>query len=518
MLDNLKFKYKILIFPLLFTFIFLVTFLVLSYFSSKNKLLLEQSQNIFMPSIETSIKLSSTLASLQRTLQDAVASADEFKLEDADTLSSTIIDLCMMLNTKTGGSSIIESISDNFIIYYSNAKAVSLNMIEGDFSDDANEKIGIMISQYQELSGMINKLEIDSKNKAEAHFVQIAKNSKQLTSSQLIILLFGLAIFIISSYFISNAIVNPINKLVEYMNRIANKQIDFRINESRSDEIGKLYQSINKINKNLKEIIYDINDSVLAVLGASSELTKTAQKVSESVTEQAATTEEISASMEEMLAAVHSNASKAEITGKTATKSAKSMTESSKIFTETINSVLNISQKISVISDIASKTDILSINAAIEAARSGESGLGFAVVAQEIRKLADKSRLAAEEISSISESSQEISKIASEKLKTLIPEIMKSADLVNNIVLANREQSNNIEAVNMSLVQLSSTTNQNSASAVELSSSAEELSTQAEQLKATISVFNIDENTRININLSSDDNLDTNLDTNFEKN
>ncbi|MCK5537226.1 MAG: hypothetical protein KAI79_10385, partial [Bacteroidales bacterium] len=96
--------------------------------------------------------------------------------------------------------------------------------------------------------------------------------------------------------------------------------------------------------------------------------------------------------------------------------------------------------------------------------------------------------------------------------------IMKSADLVNNIVLANREQSNNIEAVNMSLVQLSSTTNQNSASAVELSSSAEELSTQAEQLKATISVFNIDENTRININLSSDDNLDTNLDTNFEKN
>ena len=111
------------------------------------------------------------------------------------------------------------------------------------------------------------------------------------------------------------------------------------------------------------------------------------------------------------------------------------------------------------------------------------------MVAKEVRQLADKSKIASEEISELSESGQEISKKAGEKLERIIPEIMESVELVRNIVLASKEQQIGVGAINNSIQQLTEITNENSASAEEMSASAEELSAQAEQLKSLISVF-----------------------------
>jgi len=133
----------------------------------------------------------------------------------------------------------------------------------------------------------------------------------------------------------------------------------------------------------------------------------------------------------------------------------------------------------------------LSINAAIEAARAGEAGKGFAVVSNEIRKLADKTKTASDKITKLSKNGQDISRIAGKALEKVIPEIIKSAELVNNIVSASREQQSGVEMINTSIQQLTETTNENSASAEEMSASAEELSAQAEQLKELISIFKI---------------------------
>ncbi|MEA3450657.1 MAG: methyl-accepting chemotaxis protein, partial [Bacteroidota bacterium] len=199
----------------------------------------------------------------------------------------------------------------------------------------------------------------------------------------------------------------------------------------------------------------------------------------------------IATSMEQILAMINSNTQNAIITGKTSKKTANEMKQSNEIFVKTIKSVSEISKKISIITEIAVKTDILSINAAIEAARAGEAGKGFAVVAHEIRKLADKTKTASDEITKLSQSGQDISKIAGEKLSKTIPEIIKSAELVGNIVSAGKEQQSGVENINTSIQQLTEITNENSASAEEMSSSAEQLSAQAEQLKELISVFKI---------------------------
>ena len=188
---------------------------------------------------------------------------------------------------------------------------------------------------------------------------------------------------------------------------------------------------------------------------------------------------------------INLNSQNAEITGQSSEKSANEMKLSNEFFVKAINSVITISKKILIITEIANKIDILSINAAIEAAHAGEVGKGFSVVANEIRRLADKTKIASNEINKLSQDGQNISKIAGEKLKNVIPEIIKSAELVNKIVSAGKEQQIGAESVNISVQQLTEITNENSASAEEMSASAEELSAQAQQLKELISVFKI---------------------------
>ena len=491
MLDDIKFKYKILVFPVLFAIISISTYLLSANFNNKNELLLKQTENVYLPSIEISIKLKNKLTATQRFLQDAVASADEFKLEETDTIAKELIELCALLSEKTGKNVFIDSISNLYSQYYQNARSVSEGMIGGDFSEELSSKITVMLEQYKEVEGLINMLEIRNKELAGLHFREIESNSNKSSTVNLIVVIVGITVTLIISYLIINVILEPIKELVVYMKRISDKDIDFQIDYSRKDEVGELYYSINEINKNIKDIISQISDSAMAVLNAGTQLASSSQELSQAANEQASTTEEISASMEEMLSQIISSTEKAETTEKISTNSANKMKESNETFTQTIDAVTNISQKIEIISDIAFQTNLLSLNASVEAARAGDAGKGFAVVAAEVKKLAEKSKLASDEIESLSRSGQIVAKLSGEKLVEIIPEIIKSSELVNAIVVANREQNSGAELINDSITQLADITNQNSASAEEMSSSAEELSAQAEQLQTIISVFNI---------------------------
>ena len=324
--------------------------------------------------------------------------------------------------------------------------------------------------------------------------------NKAKTTNFIIGFLFIVLLIVLILIFVKIIITKPIRNVVYSMKKMSKKRIDFQITEKRNDEIGELYSSINEININLKKIIININDTATAVSDASNQLSSASQDISSRANEQAATTEEVAASMEQMLAMINSNTQNAEITRQSSEKSANEMQKSNEIFVKTINSVSEISDKIKVITDIAFQTNILSLNASIEAARAGKAGKGFAVVANEVRKLADKTKIASDEIIELSKNGQDISRIAGEKLKNTIPELIKSAELVNNILSAGKEQQSGAENINTSIQQLTEITNENSASAEEMASSAEELSAQAEQLKELIAVFKIGnlENEQIN--------------------
>ena len=255
------------------------------------------------------------------------------------------------------------------------------------------------------------------------------------------------------------------------------------------DDLSKEKEKVSTQNGQMKLLIEKIKENSMNLSQASTQLSSISQQISQNANEQASTTEEIASSMEQMLAMINSNTQNAEITGKTSEKSANEIKQSNEIFIKTIQSVSEISEKISIISDISFQTNILSLNASIEAARAGNAGKGFAVVAQEVRKLAEKSKTASDEITELSQNGQDISKIAGEALEKVMPKIIKSAELVSEIVSASQEQQSGAENINTSIQQLTEITNQNSASAEEMSASAEQLSAQAEQLNELISVF-----------------------------
>ena len=155
-----------------------------------------------------------------------------------------------------------------------------------------------------------------------------------------------------------------------------------------------------------------------------------------------------------------------------------------------------IAGKISIIEEIARQTNLLALNAAIEAARAGEHGKGFAVVASEVRKLAERSQTAAGEINRLSATSVEVAENAGTMLNTLVPDIAKTADLVQEITAASNEQNTGAEQINKAIQQLDQVIQQNAASAEELASTASNLTNQAEQLQQSISFFRIQDSGR----------------------
>ncbi|PKN21260.1 MAG: methyl-accepting chemotaxis protein [Deltaproteobacteria bacterium HGW-Deltaproteobacteria-3] len=425
----------------------------------------------------------------------------------------------------------IEEIEKLFGEFFDKGKRTAELYVKGDLALAA-KAMEEFDSASEEVAKQVGKIEEQMEGEA-ANSIASALSTIKVANVVSIVLAIAIILFTIALAFVfSGRIASALGRMVEVARKMAVGDMNVVINDSGKDEIGQLAGSMQALYKatgdivnlakelangnlnvevrersdqdelmrslksmvtKLSEVIADVRGAADQVAAGSHELSASSEQVSQGASEQAASVEEISSSMEELASTVAQSADNARQTSSIASKTAIDAGAGGKAVAETVTAMQHIAEKIELIEEIARQTNLLALNAAIEAARAGEHGKGFAVVASEVRKLAERSQVSAQEIKGVAITSVATATNAGRLINEILPQIQKTAELVQEIDAASNEQARGIEENSKAIEQFDSVIQSNSAAAEEMASTSEELTAQASQLLDAIAFFKLNE-------------------------
>lgn len=455
--------------------------------------LIEADRDAYQSSIAIAdlfISGSGASAEKQKELYDAVDSNLVQVRERFDKFTAVY---ALVSDVKHPAFGVFES---NYALLSANTNKVKTLLTSFDISAARDVYSGAYSQSFEAARGAMDELTNVMLAETEDNYQQADRSYRQILLQLGAILAGILLISIVFALVLARSITNPVDTVKKFVEAIGNGDLTAALDASlqkQKNEFGELSRSLSEMRERLVDVIAGARDVSMTVKTGSLELSNSAQSLSIGATKQASIAEEVSASMEEMSGTIQQTADNAMQTDKIAVKASADAEKSGVAVKEAVDMMNQIATKISIIEEIARQTNLLALNAAIEAARAGEHGKGFAVVASEVRKLAERSQSSAGEIGSLSSTTVGAATNVGALLDQLVPDIKKTADLVQEISAATAEQRSGVDQSTSAIMQLDSVIQQNASVSEELASTAEELSGQAEQLADLLQYFKIPE-------------------------
>jgi methyl-accepting chemotaxis protein len=305
---------------------------------------------------------------------------------------------------------------------------------------------------------------------------------------------FAIAVITFVAFSVYRVIKKPLNKTITELEKVSKGDLSIQIDEklkSRGDELGAIARSVDELTNNFEKIIDGMRLSAENITRMGEQIKQASSDMAHSAALQAGNLEEISTTMEEITETIESSYKNAQETSSIAGEANHGVKMGSDSAGKALNSLKLIIEKIKVIDDIAYQTNILALNAGVEAARAGDAGKGFTVVAREVRSLSEQSKQAAVEISAVSRNSSVLSANAMKLLTEIVPKMEQTTMLIQQIASATQEQNIGVSQINFAIQDLNDTTQRNATNAEEMANSSFTLADEASRMNKLIQFFKL---------------------------